>query len=213
MNRKFFIFIIILLLLASGGVFWWWSTKEKEPEDGETIWEIEYVGGYEIKDTSEGKIVENKEYGLVVTVPEGWTVKNYDKEGIGIFSLEVEFDERGAFLNSAREKGGCIIGIEIKECKKVDPELTTDAEDLRMLIANIQENSTELDDEKTRYEVIVINDKKALKTSYLKEGEEKYTTVEVSVDNIVYSFNNGIIFAEKCIQEFDKFLETVSINK
>ena len=213
MDKKFIIFIIILLLLAAGGVFWWWISKEEELREGETIWEIEYVGGYEIGDTPTGKIIKNLECGLIAGVSEGWTAKDNDKSGVGIFSPEVEFDEHGAFLNSAREKGGCIIGIEIKKCKKVDPELTTDVEDLRILIVHIEKNPTELDDEEIRYEVVIVDDKKAVKTSYLKEGEEKYTTVEVPVNNIVYSFNNGIIFAEKCVQEFNKFLETVSINK
>jgi len=140
-------------------------------------------------------------------------VKNYDKDGVGIFSSEVKFNEEGEFLSSARETGGCIVGIEIKKCKKVDPELNTDAEDLRMLIVDIQENPIGLGNEGIRYEVVMVNDKKAVKTSYLEQLKEKYITVEVPVDNIIYLFKNGIIFAEKCIQEFGKILETVEIRK
>jgi len=52
MDRKFTIFIIILLLLAAGGVFWWWSTREKEPEEGETFYEIEFAKEYDCSDFS-----------------------------------------------------------------------------------------------------------------------------------------------------------------
>jgi len=211
MDRKFTIFVIVLLLLAAGGVFWWWSTKEEETEEGETFYEIEFAKEYTIRDTSEGKVVENKEEGFFAMVPDGWVVKQYAEELV-LFSPEIEFNEHGDFiLESAKEKGGCGVSIEIKKCKKVDPEIETDAEVLRHLIAEIKENPIETETKKQR--VVMIDNKSALEKITLQKGEVKYILVEIPVDNIVYSFSTGVIFAEKCIQEFNKVLQTVEIRK
>jgi len=211
MDRKFFIFIIILLLLAAGGVFWWWSTKEDEPEEGETFYEMEFAKDYTVRDALEGKVVENKEEGLIIRVPDEWVVKQYAEELV-LFSPEIEFNEHGDFiLESAKEKGGCGVSIEIKKCKKVDPEIETDAETLGRLIAETRENPIETETKKQR--VVMIDNKSALERVTLQEGEVKYILTEVPVNHTVYSFSTGVIFAEKCIQEFDKVLQTVEIRK
>ena len=74
-----FLIIIILLLIIAGGVFWWWQKREIKgsPED------------YVIKETAEGRIVENRKAGLIVKVPESWEVKRMDvEEGVIILYLE-----------------------------------------------------------------------------------------------------------------------------
>ena len=49
MKKKIVIPIIVILILAAGGIFWWQNREIKgSPED------------YVIKETEEGKIVENK---------------------------------------------------------------------------------------------------------------------------------------------------------
>jgi len=203
--------IIILLVLIAGGIFWWWQWTNEEYPQPKTISKNVYISSaeYEIKETPEGKILENKKEGFTAKIPESWIVKK-DEEGIGIFSPDIEFDEYGGFLKSVREKGACVIGIEIFKSVKVDPELTIYAEDLRNLIEQAQQNP--VGEETIKSEVATVSNKLGLKTIYFREGKEKYITVEIPVNHTVYSFNSGLIFSEKCLQEFNKILETVTIE-
>ncbi len=208
MDRKFTIFILILLLLAVIGVFWWWTAKEKESEEGKSVWKIELVReGYEVIETSEGKFLENKKYGLEVKVPEGWIVKDYGTE-IDLLSPETEFDEYGGVsMESIREKGACGVSVEIIKCEKVDPEIETDAEEIEFLISETQKNPAQM--EEKGYELIEIGDHLALKKVSAKG---KRISVNIVISNIVYSFDTYVFF-EKCSQEFDKVLQTVEIRK
>ncbi len=61
--------IVIILLLIGGGVYWWWGNQEKEPKNS-----LETVDYIQIKETPEGKIVENTKEGISMKVPEGWEV-------------------------------------------------------------------------------------------------------------------------------------------
>ena len=67
MSKKIVISIVVILILVGGGFFWWQGREIKgSPED------------YVIKETKEGKIVENKKAGLIVKVPEGWIEKKIE---------------------------------------------------------------------------------------------------------------------------------------
>jgi len=67
LNKKIVIpIIIVVLILVGGGFFWWqWREIKGSPDD------------YVIKETPEGKIVENKKAGLTVKVPEGWIEEQF----------------------------------------------------------------------------------------------------------------------------------------
>ena len=67
-KQKLIILTIIILVLVGGGLFYWWQHREIKgsPED------------YVIKETEEGKFVENKKAGLKVKVPEGWNVEKIE---------------------------------------------------------------------------------------------------------------------------------------
>ena len=83
--------LLVLLLLAFAGVFLWYIWKEtggREDWDGEVIWEKKNIGGFEVQD----RLIKNSKYGFFITAPEGWTIKDYDQGGIGIFSPEVNID-------------------------------------------------------------------------------------------------------------------------
>ena len=75
MNKKIIIPAFVILLLIVGGVFWWQKREIKgSPED------------YVIKETEQGKIVENKKAGLIVKVPDDWEVQKVNiEEGTGTF--------------------------------------------------------------------------------------------------------------------------------
>lgn len=208
--------IVIILFLILGGAFLW---QESRFPKSKTVYQRTFVDGknYEIIDTPEGKIVENKKERLIVKVPEDWIVKKYE-ETVGLFSPGTDFNQYGGFLESIKKKGTCLISITIYKCKKVDPEIATDVDEIRYLINQIQNLTLEKSRETTEepeiiYEVETVGNKSALRRIFLKKGEEKYISVEVPVDNTVYSFESGIILSEKCIQEFNNFLKTVLINK
>ena len=204
--------VIVLFFLLASGLFYWWQWKEKLPKEKITQKRIPIDSTeYEIKDTPEGKIVENKKEGLTVKVPEGWIVKKYEDGSVGLFSPEIEFDQYGGFLKSVREKGACAAGFEILKYEKLNPEIPTYAEHLKISIEEMQRNPVEEDTIKS--EVITLSNKLGLKTIHFREGKEKYIRVEIPVNNKVYSFNSGLIFSEKCFEEFNKILETVSINR
>lgn len=213
MNKKIKIIIsiivfVLILLITAGGIFWWkWKSKTYI----KTISKRVYVNSeeYEIKEAPEGKILENKKEGLVVRIPNGWIVKQ-DEGGIGIFSPEIEFDQYGGFLKSVREKGACVVGITISKCEKVDPEVDTDAEIIKRYVIMAQEDPEEMSQE--GYEVTKVDDYLALKEIHRQEGEVRYILVEIPINNTIYSFDSGLIFSEKCLQEFNKILETVSIE-
>jgi hypothetical protein len=55
-------------LILAGGFFYWWQGREIKgsPED------------YVIRETTEGKIIENKKAGLTVKAPEGWGARKIE---------------------------------------------------------------------------------------------------------------------------------------
>src|SRR3989344_6781874 len=70
MAKKFLIPIVIgIILILVGGFFWWQKREIKgSPKD------------YVIKETGEGKVIENKKAGLTVKAPEGWEIKKIEIE-------------------------------------------------------------------------------------------------------------------------------------
>lgn len=210
-NKKIIIFaLIIILILIIGGLFWWWEERGKEY--GKTISEREFVDSkyFTVEDTPEGTIVENKKEGLSVKVPEGWSIKE-EGDGISFCSPEVKFDEKGSLIFQSIKEGGCGVTVQIIKCKKVDPELTTDAEDLINYIIAVKDGSYKEEDR--QLEILEISGKEGLKRSYIKDGMISKISVEIPLSQTIYSFDSGFIFSEKCTAEFNKFLETVSIIK
>ena len=93
MKKKISIFIIIIfVLILGGGLFYWWqSQKIQEPEEAEEIPPqekpeqkkiIERFGDVVVKETPEGKIVENEKEGISMKVPDGWEVNTHTSEDI-----------------------------------------------------------------------------------------------------------------------------------
>ena len=196
MAKKIIISIVIVLLLVAGGVFWWWQGREIKgsPED------------YVIKETAEGKFVENKKAGLTVKIPEGWEAKRIElKEGwVMLYSPETEirWKQEGVVLLPLEK--GCIINAEAmyKKMDLIGIEL-----DVRYSLAALGLKSIEFED-------IVINNHQALKTVFDTQKVGPGIFVNIPRNDKVYIFNLvfGVNEKEKCIQEFDKFLETISIK-
>ena len=100
LNKKVIFIFVVLVILVGGGFFLWQSNKEIKgsPDD------------YVIKETAEGKFVENKKAGLVVKVPEGWEGEKMEaEEGLVTFfpsGTEMEMREEKIVLPI---KKGCLI--------------------------------------------------------------------------------------------------------
>ena len=203
MERKLIILIIIVLLLAAGGgVFYCLELQEKRPEKVLIREAVKYPTEEEwvIKETPEGKIVENEKAGLKVRVPEGWKAEKTeigrDEWIVNCFTPDMEVDQNNIL------KKGCGIGV-IVEYNKDDSEY----------IRGYLNNSEYLQAE--GIEVIEVSGHLASKESLGKNpvvGES--IAVQVPVENKVYVFDTLLIPNEKerCSQEFEKFLEGVVIK-
>ena len=194
LNKKIVIpIIIVVLILVGGGFFWWqWREIKGSPDD------------YVIKETAEGKIVENKKAGLTVKVPEGWI-----EEKIGVEEGSVIFyspDAEGYRPDKIRPplKKGCIIETAIAYKKTTFEELKKEIEEAhKSLIIKSDE-----------FKMIEINGRPALKNISNSIDIGPSVDIYLLAENKFYGLgvSAGLEDIEKCSQEFDKFLETVSIQ-
>jgi len=195
-NKKIvFLIIIILLLIIAGGVFWWWQKREIKgsPED------------YVIKETAEGRIVENRKAGLTVKVPEGWETKKMEaEEGLMVFYSP---DIKGELQNDKiipPLENGCIIHANV----------AYEVMDFTSLKLQAKYNLALLDVESEEFEEVMISNYQALKTTADTKKIGPAIGVDIPHKDKTYSFL--LIFTpndkDSCIQEFDKFLETISIK-
>jgi len=188
--------IIILLLIIAGGVFWWWQKREIKgsPED------------YVIKETEEGKIVENKKAGLTVKVPEGWEGEKIEDIEEGSFIIQTS-DVKGKKINDLVMPPltqGCGIEIGINYKKLTFEEIEQSTKEIYLKLG-----ATDQKFERTR-----VNNREALKNIVDTQYAGPMIGIYVPVSDKIYSFT--LIWSpdkkEECIEQFDKFLETVSID-
>jgi len=183
---SFVLVVVFLLALSSAFLFYLW--QEPKQTQGETVWQKENVGGYEI----DGNIIRNLDYGLELNAPEGWIVKNYNEGGVGVFSPEVDANN---FVKSARENGGCILGVLINNYKKVNSKIDTDAEILLKMINEIKNNKNILNEDGIKYELISLNGRDFLKRTYFVNNKEASIEVEIPIGESIYSFVDRPIFS------------------
>jgi len=193
--KKKIIIALVLILIALGGFFYWQNREIKgSPDD------------YVIKETAEGIFVENKKAGLSVRVPEGWEIKKIEtEEGLmTLFPLETEMEiiEEKIVLPI---KEGCLIRTTIVyregDLDQIKKETTID---------HVLMGGTIYDD----FEEVMMNNYYGIKNVFESEKFGSGTSIYIPIKNKVYGFH--LVWAsdekERCVQEFDKFLETVSIQ-
>lgn len=192
MTKKIVILIIIVLLLVAGGVFWWQNREIKgSPED------------YVIIETEEGKFVENKKAGLTIKVPEGWEVQKIKFSEGSIVFYTPDIEER--WLNEL---------IPLESGCGIDTAVVYKKMNFEEIIKEIKEIHAGLGIKSEEFEIITIDGQQALKNTFdsllLGPGIATYFTQK----NKLYSFCLywGYDEKEKCVQEFDEFLETVLID-
>jgi len=189
--------IIILLLIIAGGVFWWWQSREIKgsPED------------YVIKETEEGRFVENKKAGLTVRAPEGWEAERieFEEGAVDFSSSDLEADWKEGKLVLPLKKG-CRIqaSVAYEKLNFVDIKIKANYSYVLMGMKSVN------------FEEITINNHNALKSVFdIEEGGSGVgMSISIPADDKVYGFSVvwGAGEKENCIQEFNKFLETVSID-
>jgi len=204
MNFKFFgkskkkvvvsTIVILMLLLLAGGVFLFLNREIKgKPSD------------YVIRDTEQGKIIENKRAGFSAKVPDQWEAKRIEvEEGAGIFypqDADIEWKEGKIVLPP---KSGCLIAANVVYGKMNFQEIEEEARYTHYMMGRISEE----------FEEISINSYKALKnifdTQDIGQGIGIYLPNKAKVYSFYLAWGSGD--EDKCIQEFNKFLETVVID-
>lgn len=195
LKLKFIIPLLVILILAGGGFFWWQNREIKgSPED------------YVVKETDQGKIVENKKAGLTFEVPEGWKetkVKDIEGGSFVIQTLDIEGKKFNDIVMPPLTKG-CGIEIGINYKRLAFEEIEQSAKEVYLRLGATDQ----------KFERTMINGKEALKNTVDTQYAGPMIGVYVPIDNEVYIFT--LIWSpnekEECIKQFDNFLETVSIQ-
>ncbi len=196
LNKKVIFVFVIFLILAAGGFFWWWQGREIKgsPED------------YVIKETPEGKFVENRKAGLSVKIPDDWKGINIEDIEEGSFIIQTS-DVEGKKINNVIMPPltqGCGIEIRINYKKLTFEEIEQSAKEIYLRLGAIDQKF-----ERTR-----VDDKEALKNIVNTQYAGPMIGIYVPVSDRIYIFTLiwGAEEKERCGLEFDKFLETISIN-
>jgi hypothetical protein len=195
MKKKIIILVIIILIVAGGGFFWWWKGREIKGSPADYI----------IKETGEGRVVENKKAGLTIKVPEGWEVKKMEvREGsVLIHTSDIEGKKWNEMVVPPLTKG-CGVEVSVVYKKMNFDEIK---EEVKTIHWGLRIKSEE-------FEKVTINNWQALKNTFESDVLGLVSSIYIPIKNKLYDFDLywGIDEKEKCIQEFDKFLDTVSIK-
>jgi len=183
----FFVVVLVLIMLVLAVLT---RSKNQENSTAGVNQGVELLGDYKVLEKSEGRFIENKEANLTFKIPDNWVAKDYGSK-IGFFNSETN------------TQGNCSIIVGVK--KYVSGK--NGAEDLASLIKNL-----EVGEKKDYYGVVSVAGQKALKTIIKKEDGTIYVSVDLPLENNIYSFSTGLVFSEKCLEELDNFLKTVEIK-
>lgn len=217
MNKKIIILIIVILLLMAGGVFWWWEgIRESQYNTYENMSEgmsWSSPEDYVIKDTSEGKIIENEKAGLKFEVPKGWEIKKESHEGshwIDLLSSDAKFDKD----NLLKEGCGVSLVVIYQENDMVVDERSPKY--IRYKIELIKENPEEAEGLYENYEAVEIDGYPSLKSigqDHPVIGQTIWLAIPVT-DKETIAIETTLLsgYKERCAKEFDEFLKTVSID-
>lgn len=214
-KKAVFVFCFVFIIILFGGFYFWAKNKEI----GRVVFSgirSSDIGNYEIKETALGKIIENVKDGLFFKVPENWIIKKVktnSQSEVSLFDQNSEFDKNGDLLaeKSFKENGACGIGIAVIKCEKISSDISTDADMLSNYIKALQ-NNLDLGKD-SGFSLNTVSNKNGLRQIINVEKDIRLISVKVPIGQDIFGFSTGLIFNEKCIEEFDNFLKTVSINK
>lgn len=194
MKKKIIVLVVLVLFAAAGGIFWWQKREVKgSPND------------YMIKETAAGKIVENKRAGLSVKVPEGWEAERVEmQEGaVNFYSRKGEVERKEGKIILPIKKG-CLIQTNVVYKDMNFEQIKNEAKYTHSILGSKAEE----------FEFITINDYQALKNTFDTQKNGPGIGIYIPKKNKGYAFylRWSSDDRETCIQEFNKFLDTVSIR-
>lgn len=213
MKKKVIILILtaIILLLIVVGVFLWPYYKQIKIEK-----DIERLADYVVEETSEGKIIESKSGELRVKVPEGWRIRGEKENMIGpVYILDIEAsriyqEEMQANISKLikdllESKTGCLITIghveEEKSFEEIEKEINEFSRDITLLSENT-------------FVFKEIDQYKGVQHTLDTTSNGYWIDFLVPTKGKTYVFS-AVFYRDnrdKCFQEFDKFIETISIE-
>ena len=201
LNKKIIVLVFVILFLVGGGIFWWQKIRETPIEKWEAA-KVSREEDYKVtKETPEGKIVENKKMGLIYEIPKDWILENGNPTRF--YSSDTKF------------KGDTSVILE-KGCKTYvyTSYIKTNLDTLKKFIdADFSRLSSgvKLDE----FSVIKISKYSALRHEYqVKNFGMEYISVDFPSKDELYKIllSSPIEEKERCEKEFNKFLETISIE-
>jgi len=214
-KKSFFVLLAFFVLISLFAGFFLWKADNFKTEAVYTDIvkkEIVSAENYNIIENNKGRFVENKNEGLLVKIPDKWIAKGYIEEFV-ILSPETQFKSNGEVnLDSFKNNNACGFSIEIEKTEKIDKELETDDEYLKNEIDLLKKGMKE-ENENFKAEAVKIGDKDGLKQTGYKNGRIITMEIRIPLAGAVYIFNSGLIFNEKCADEFNKIVSDISINK
>jgi len=226
-NKKVIISLVVVLVLAGGFFYWQEDRIENFLESKKREKMVAPSKDYTIIEEADGEFILNTKDGFKVKIPAEWKIEPGD-------NMEILESDREVTLYSKdfsyRPPKGCLINVQINRVQRMPVEEYNGAtvmypfegaEEIKEEI-NFYKNATpeERDELKERWakpEIILVDQKEALletillETTILSGDVGKYVTVKVPTQKRLFIFSNTQL-SEKCVQEFDKFLETVSID-
>jgi len=206
MNKvcKIIITIVFVLALIAAGYLWYNKVQESRmgPVSFESFEKVE----------SDGKVfMENKDIGLKFMVPEGWEVISTD-----IASLSMHSPDFVPFMDpSFIPKNGCWVDV--------TPKIQIEGSDYDLQYSDLKqeiENDDYLENtDKKKCEIMILYGLEGVKCNLLMDeninNQGNYIYFSIPYDNVVYRFETHIFGQDKdkCLQDFDNFLTTISIKK
>jgi hypothetical protein len=163
--------------------------------------------GYTVKETADGKLVENKKEGVSMKVDSDWQAEQ-ESLNSGKYQMDLFSPEASAQEEMGEIKRGC------KITTTITPQKTNlkDIED-RMNF-EVKQMSGQIPQISVKNEIVDISGKKGVKsiTDYGEGGIS--IEVQIPTDDKVYAF---IVFPgssseEECANAFNDFLRTISIK-
>lgn len=201
LNKKVIVLVFVILFLVGGGIFWWNTNIRETPTDKWIEAKMSRGEDYKIKETANGKFVENEKMGLMFKIPDDWVIENDSPSMFYTSDMELS-EERSDIL-----KKGCrvnVYGGYIKtNLATLEKFINEDFTKLSSVIKVDQSSKTEL------------SNYPALRYEYNAESLEMiYISVNLPFQNKLYKIllSSSVQDGQHCKAEFDKFLETVSIQ-
>ena len=200
MAKKIVVLVVLFILFLVVGGFFWWENRETLSEKWEAA-EVSSEEDYVAKETPEGTIVENKKMGLIYKISKDWILEKGNPTRF--YSPNAKFKEKTSVIL----ENGCKIYVYASYIK-------TNLDTLNKFIdANFSKSSliTKLDESST----IKVSNYSALRNKYhVEKFGMSYISIDFPAEDKLYKIllSNSVGEKERCEQEFDKFLETVSIE-